>query len=77
MNMLPEFRLWWHHYFLKKTLKRHQVRHQSFDIKSAVMIGVLFDGTELDDREVVLAYAKNLKKEGKKVKLLAYLNTNQ
>jgi Family of unknown function (DUF6913) len=77
MNILHKFRYWWHHYFLKKALKRHKVRHQSFDIKSAGMIGILFDGTEMNDREVVLDYAKNLKKEGKKVKLLAYLNTSQ
>jgi len=53
------------------------VPHQSFDIKNAGMIGILFEGTEMNDCKVVVDYAKSLKKEGKNVKLLAYLDSKQ
>lgn len=43
-------------------------------LDNAASIGILFDGTEQSEREIVLDYAEQLKKAGKKVKLLAFFN---
>lgn len=44
--------------------------------ESASTVGLLFEATDLDKREIVLAYAKKLRKKGKKVKLLGYFNNH-
>ncbi|MBK9018388.1 MAG: hypothetical protein IPM82_32500 [Saprospiraceae bacterium] len=43
-------------------------------LDNAAYIGILFDGTEPAEREMVLDYAGQLKKAGKKVKLLAFFD---
>lgn len=43
-------------------------------LDNAKSIGILFDGTEQAEREIVLGYAEQLKQQGKKVKLLAFFN---
>ncbi len=43
-------------------------------LERARYVGILFDGTNLDERKPVLAFAKRLKKEGKRVKLLAFMD---
>lgn len=44
------------------------------EFDKAHQIGILFDGTDLNNREVVLRFAKELRSAGKAVKLLGYLN---
>jgi hypothetical protein len=43
-------------------------------LDNATSIGILFDGTEPEDREEVLRYADDLRAAGKKVKVLAFFN---
>lgn len=43
-------------------------------LDNAATIGILFDGTEPAEREMVLEFAEQLKTKGKKVKLLAFFN---
>ena len=43
-------------------------------LERARYVGILFNGTNLDERKPVLAFAKRLKKEGKRVKLLAFMD---
>lgn len=65
--------------FYKKSLRQKlkqgaaQTR-QIVSFESAATVGLLFDATELNDREVALDYARNLKKRGKKVKLLGFFD---
>lgn len=65
------------HYFNKKALNK-QVR----PLKRAVLnkeevkwIGILFDATDPAETQEVLQYKKQLQKQGKKVRLLAYINS--
>lgn len=58
-----------------------QLRHKAaprgkgaVNLKSAASIGILFDATELPAREVVLEYAEQLRKLGKRVSLLGYFD---
>lgn len=75
MRFLKGFRKKLHDYFLSRELKTDRIIRQSVDLESAQWIGILFDATELEEREMVLNYASQLKKEGKKVKLLGFLNS--
>lgn len=43
-------------------------------LDNAATIGILFDGTDPAEREMVLEFAEQLKNKGKKVKLLAFFN---
>lgn len=76
MSFLKETRAKAHGYFLEKELKTHQQVHYSMDLNSAKSVGLLLDATELAGREVVLKFSEELKKQGKKVKLLAYFGGN-
>ncbi len=58
----------------KKQLQTHRSKRRSMPLENARYVGILFDGTELDARKPVLAFAKRLKKEGKRVKLLAFMD---
>ena len=71
----------WHHqvreYFLQKMLKKIELRRQPVTYNSAQTIGILFDATELDDREQVIEFSKSLQAKDKKVKLLGFFNSKQ
>lgn len=43
------------------------------NMAKAKTVGILFDAADLENRKFVLKYAEQLKKEGKKVHLLAYI----
>jgi len=77
MSFLRGFRKKLHNHFLLKELTSLQIKRQSVDFERARQIGILFNATELDERELVLNYAKQLKNAGKKVKLLAFLNSKK
>lgn len=74
MNIITKLKTQTHNYFLQKELSQHQMPHQSVDFDSAEKIGILFDATEMKNRQVVLDFTKKLKKDGKKVKLMGFLN---
>ncbi len=59
---------------LKKQLQKQGRKRASISLEKARYIGILFEGTDLEIREPVLAYARQLKKSGKRVKLLGFMN---
>jgi len=74
MQFLEQIRLRFHRSFLKKELPTQKPKRASMYLDNASSIGILFDGTEPAERETVLDYAEQLKKAGKKVKVLAFFN---
>jgi hypothetical protein len=74
MQLIEQIRARFHHSFLEKELPAHQLKRASMYLDNASSIGILFDGTEPAERETVLDYAEQLKKQGKKVKVLAFFN---
>ena len=60
--------------YLRKR-KLNQIAHTSNSngINEAKSIGILFDGVDLDARDIVEKFASNLKKQNKKVSVLAYI----
>lgn len=44
----------------------------SVNLQSAETVGIYFDATDLDEREVVLRFAQQLRDQGKQVNLLGY-----
>ena len=75
MNIISKLKTQTHNYFLQKELNQAGISRKSIDFDSAKKIGILFNATELSDRETVLRFAKKLKNQGKKVKLLGFLNS--
>ncbi len=64
-------------YFLQKMLRNIDLRRKAVTYDSAESIGILFDATELKNRETVIQFSKDLKQKGKKVKLLGFFNNKQ
>ena len=64
-------------YFLQKMINKIDLRRRTVTYESAQTIGILFDATELNHREVVVDFSKDLKKRDKKVKLLGYFDNKQ
>lgn len=59
--------------FVKKKMNQN-VSHQLLSIRVAEKVGILFQADEASHREAIQAYAERLKKEGKDVQLLGFLN---
>jgi len=74
MGAFEKLRRRLHQRQLNKLLATRPTRPQSISLEAAQHIGVLFNGTELGDREVVLQYLDRLRKAGKKVKALAFMD---
>jgi len=67
-------------YLRNRYLKSHQPKlreRKQMNFPNARSIGVLFDATDLDRRNEVLAYVKDLRQREKKVTLLGYFNNKQ
>ena len=76
MNLFEQLRTRMHEQLLRKNLPTRQVERSSLSLDQAKSIGILFDGSKPEDRELVLNYAKKLKGQGKKVKLMAYFDSD-
>src|SRR5690606_38230865 len=77
---MKSIRTWQHQvreYFLQKMLNKIELRRRAITYDSAQTIGILFDATELDDREQVIEFSKSLQAKDKKVKLLGFFNSKQ
>jgi hypothetical protein len=74
MNIISKLKTQTHNYFLQKELDQTQIKRESIDFENAKNIGILFNATELADRQIVLDFSKELKNQGKKVKLMGFLN---
>ena len=74
MDALYGMRKKWHQRVLNRYLQQPQIRHHSINFNTARKIGILFEGTELAQREPVIAFSEKLKALQKSVKLLAYID---
>ena len=59
-----------HDYYLSKALKNNKAVHQSVNFSIAKSVGILFDATELSDRDTILSFANQLKKRREKYKVI-------
>lgn len=78
MDLLQRLRL----FFYKKRLNRilnvnEKITRKSIRFDRAKFIGILFDASDMSYRDEVVKYAEALKKKGKKVKLLGFINTKE
>lgn len=69
-------------FFRARRIKKQLEKQSGFlkervNINSAKTVGLLFDATRLDTRQDALQYADQLKRQGKKVKLLGYFEVKQ
>lgn len=60
---------------LQQLGKQNRTDRKFTGFEKATNIGILFDATELNQRDFVLQYGKQLEKVGKKVKLLGYFDS--
>jgi hypothetical protein len=60
---------------LRKAMQDQQVSRYSKPFDEMSRIGIFFDATELSPREAVLEYAADLKKQGKKIRLLGFFDS--
>lgn len=76
MRNFNDLRQFFHRRKLKKQLKsRPQAAiRQRVNLDTAATVGILFDATELKDRNTVLKFAENLERKSKKVRLLGYFD---
>lgn len=79
MSILHNLRSYSYRRALRKRLeqqKRHNQGKQPVNLATAKRIGIVFDATELPEREVAVSFAKRLKKDNKQVRMLGYFQTD-
>lgn len=76
MSFLGQLREKAHARYIAKKLKDHHAKHDTVSFAQAERIGILFDGSDIENYGVVRNYAEEYKRKGKKVKLLGYINTS-
>jgi len=77
MNFFKKTRIDWHHRQLEQLVKTRKTKHQSTAFKHIKSVGVLFDASNLKEREEALRFVKELKDSGKKVRVMAFLNEKE
>lgn len=78
MRSLNDLRLLFHRRKLNQQLKsRPQAAiRQRVNLDTAATVGILFDATELADRNTATRFAESLERQSKKVKLLGYFDNS-
>ncbi len=74
MNFIESIRIRMHQRFLRKELAAPRRACSTVYLENAKTVGILFDATQLDEREIVLGFARQLEQQGKAVKLLAFFD---
>lgn len=75
MSLIKNIRSSFYKKALEQKLKaKTGAGRQVVSFESARTIGLLFEATELKERDIALDYASNLKKRGKKVRLLGFFD---
>ena len=77
MSFIHDLKVKYHNYKFSKAIKSLRAKRASVDFDRAETVGLLFDATELNNREIVLKFAKTLEKKGKKVRLLGFVNIKE
>lgn len=75
MGLLQQLRQMIYQRSLQKGIKARKTPSgkSSVNLKNAKNIGILFDATEINQRNKVLKYAEQFRKQGKKVRLLGFV----
>lgn len=73
MNLLKKSKILAHQIFLRKKLLHFHPERKFMNINDAKEIGILFDGTEENNREIINRFVKKLKKESKVVEILGFV----
>ena len=78
MDFIDKIKIRLHYYYLDKALKINKsTNHYSMDYDSTQSIGILFDASQIEYREAVEQFIDHLRRRGKKVKALGYINEKQ
>ena len=77
MRIIKQWQVNLHEYLLQKQLKTHTVNRRPKQFDKAQSIGILFDASQAEERQVVRHYASFLEKKGKQVQLFAFLDEEQ
>ena len=77
MKLFRNLRLRWHDYTLRQKMKRLSVERTSISFEKSKRIGILFDATNLDNRVFVENYVQTLRKAGKRVDIMAFVDDEQ
>jgi len=73
--MLKKLQRWLHFYFLKRKLTEHRMYRKASSLLDATEIGILFDASDPDKVSLVNNFADALKRDKKKIVMLAFYNT--
>ena len=76
MKFIQKIRYQLHDRMIEKRLNA-KIRRQSIDYEKVATIGLLFNGSTLENRDQVLAFAKQLKGKGKKVELYCFIDSKE
>ena len=74
MGLLQNIRLFFQRRALRKALDRQPSVRKSPHYDEARIIGILFDASELEERNSVVKFAEKLRQSGKKVSLLGFFD---
>lgn len=72
--MLEKIRLYFFNRSLQNRLRAEPTERRPGDFQSATSVGILFDAAQNGAYEIVRLYEEELKKQGKKVDLLGYID---
>ncbi|MFK8004724.1 MAG: hypothetical protein AB8H03_00070 [Saprospiraceae bacterium] len=77
MSIISKIRTYFFETQLNQKLSQIKVNRTSVEFDMAESIGILFDATDPSNRNKVVAYAQNMIKNGKKVRLLGFAKNKQ
>lgn len=75
--MFKTLRLYFFRRALRQTLAAQKRQRKTHTIASAQSVGILFDATDEKNRREVLAFAEQLEKQRKKVRLLGFVDVKK
>lgn len=77
MSFLKEWKMRHHQQSLVSKVSRRKVLRNPVSFEEAQTVGILFDATKPQDRNVVREYSKLLQEDGKKVTVFAFLDEKE
>lgn len=74
MQFIEKLRIRFHDSALEKEMRQRKADRGTMYLDNAMSVGILFDATLPENKEIALDFAEKLKRDGKKVKLLAFFD---
>lgn len=72
--MFRKFRLFLHHHYLNRKLKKQDYPHQTTNFEKAKRIGILFDGSKPENFPIIKNYLKTLRNKQKTVVVIGFIS---